>query len=70
MGTFVGISFYMNIVNLPARRMYWLLKTRVAVVADFMPLNRFEQILSLLHANDNELMKKRGKQGYDRLNNR
>ena len=56
MRIFVGVS-------LPVRRMYWSPKTRVAAVADLMLLNRFEQILSLLHANDNELMKKKGEQG-------
>ena len=64
---FIGICFYMSVVSLPARCMYWLPKTREAAVADLMLLNRFEQILSLLHANDNELMKKKGEQGYDRL---
>lgn len=49
----------MSIVSLPARRMYWSTKTRVPAVADQMTLNRFEEILSLLHVNDNELMKKR-----------
>ena len=67
MRIFIGIYFYMSVVSLPARRMYWSPKTRVAAVADLMLLNRFEQILSLLHANDNELMKKKGEQGYDRL---
>ena len=36
-------------------------------VADLMTLNRFEEILSLLHVNDNELMKKKGEHGYDSL---
>ena len=67
MRIFIAICFYMSVVSLPARRMYWSPKTRVATVADLMPLNRFEQILSLLHANDNELMKKKDEQGYDRL---
>ena len=32
-----------------------------------MTINRFEEILSVLHANDNELLKKQGEPGYDRL---
>ena len=67
MRIFIGICFYMSIVSLPARRMYWSPKTRVPAVADLMTLNRFEEILSLLHVNDNELMKKKGEHGYDSL---
>ena len=44
MRIFIGICFYMSVVSLPARRMYWSPKTRVAAVADLMLLNRFEQI--------------------------
>ena len=33
--------FYMSIISLPARHMYWSPKTRVAAVANVMPLNRF-----------------------------
>ena len=54
-------------MSIVSRRMYWSPKTRVPAVADLMTLNRFEEILSLLNANDNELMKNKGKQGYDRL---
>ena len=36
-------------------------------VADVMPVNRFEEILSILHASDNGLMKNRNEPGYDRL---
>ena len=32
-----------------------------------MPVNRFEEILSLLHLNDNELECKWDEPGYDRL---
>ena len=37
------------------------------MVADSMTINRFEEILSILHTNDNELEKKKGEPGYDRL---
>ena len=47
--------------------MYWSRSTRQGSVADVMMLNRFEEILSVLHANDNELLKKQGEPGYDRL---
>ena len=63
----VGICFYMSIVILPNRRMYWSAKTRQPIVADAITVNRFEEILSVLHANDNELIKQKGEPGYDRL---
>ena len=64
---FLGICLYMTIVQLPFRRMYWSPATRQAIVADAMTCNRFEQILSVVHLNDNELMAPRGEVGYDRL---
>ena len=63
----IGILFYMSVVHLPTRRMYWSQLTRQDSVADVMTINRFEEILSVLHANDNELLKKQGEPGYDRL---
>ena len=63
----VGICFYMSIVSLPTRRMCCAKKTRQSAVADAMTINRFEDILSVLHASDNELMKKKGEPGYDKL---
>ena len=41
--------------------------TRQDSVADVMTINRLEEILPVLHANGNELMKKQGEPGYDRL---
>ncbi|XP_063586881.1 piggyBac transposable element-derived protein 3-like [Penaeus indicus] len=63
----LGIVIYMSVVHLPGRRDYWSAATRQEFVADAMPLNRFEEILSLLHATDNALIKKKGEPGYDRL---
>lgn len=63
----LGIVIYMSVVHLPGRRDYWSSATRQAFVADIMPVNRFEEILSLLHAADNALMKEKGEPGYDRL---
>ena len=67
MRTLVGICFYMTIVVLPNRRMYWSAETRQPTVANAMTVNRFEEILSVFHVNDNGLMKGRGERGYDRL---
>ena len=52
MRIFIGICFYMSIISLPTRCMYWSPKTRVSAIADLMSLNWFEEMLSLLHAND------------------
>ena len=46
---------HMSVVHLSTRRMYWSPRTRQDSVADVMTINRFEEILSVLHANDNEL---------------
>lgn len=67
MRVFIGIILYMTIVELPFRRMYWSPGTRQALIADAMTCNRFEEILSVLHVNDNELSKERGQPGFDRL---
>ena len=57
----------MTIVDLPFRRFYWAPGTRQDLVANAMTCNRFEQIMSLLHVNDNALMKQMGQPGFDRL---
>lgn len=67
MRSFIGACLYMSIVNLPGRRMYWSPKTKQATVADAMTCNRFEEILSILHANDNETAKPKSQKGYDKL---
>ena len=64
---FTGICLYMSIVDMPFRRMYWAPQSRQNVVANNMTCNRFEEILSLLHLNDNELIKPKGHPNYDPL---
>ena len=64
---FIGIILFMSVVHLPRRRDYWSDAIRQKFVADVMPVNRFEEILSQLHLNDNELECKRDELGYDRL---
>lgn len=61
-----GIILYMGIVKLPNRRMYWQSKTRIDLIADAMPFNRFGQILHVLHYNDNNLIPNANNQDYNK----
>ncbi|XP_066933930.1 uncharacterized protein [Clytia hemisphaerica] len=63
----IGIILYMGIPKLPNRRMYWSPFTRVPIIADAMTRNRFEEILAILHFNDNEEMPDRSSPDYDRM---
>lgn len=56
----------MGIVSLPARGMDTKDKSSSCCKSE-LTSNRFEEILSLLHSDDNELMNNRGEPGYDRL---
>ena len=60
----MGIILYSPLVEgpVPTRA-----ETRQPAVANAMTVNRFEEILSVFHVNDNGLMKGRGERGYDRL---
>uniref|UniRef100_A0AAR2KQS2 PiggyBac transposable element-derived protein domain-containing protein n=1 Tax=Pygocentrus nattereri TaxID=42514 RepID=A0AAR2KQS2_PYGNA len=53
--TFLGINMVMSYVRYPRSRMYWSSETglRLELIADAMPVNRFEQILSYMHFVDN-----------------
>ena len=57
----------MGIHKLPNCRMYWGRKTCVPFIADTMSRNRFEEVLSILHFNDNEQLQKHDAPNYDRL---
>ena len=61
-----GIILYMGIVKLPNRRMYWQSQTRIDLIADAMPVNRFAQILHVLHYNDNNLIPNANSQDYNK----
>ena len=50
---FFGIVLYMGIHKLPNRRMYWGNFTSVPGTSTTMTRNRFDEILSILHFNDN-----------------
>ena len=62
----IGIVLYMGIIKLPQRRMYWSPKTRVDLIASAMSINRFEEIVSVLHFNDNNKLPKRDSPLYNR----
>lgn len=53
MTQFIGILIFMGIVQMPDMRMYWAEGTRLPTVADIFSRNRFFEILSNLHFNDN-----------------
>ena len=52
---FFGIMLYMGVHKLPNRRMYWGTSTNVPVISETMTRNRFDEILSIPHFNDNNL---------------
>ena len=56
----------MGIAQMPNRRMYWQIKTRVDLVADAMALNRFNDILSIMHYNDNNSIPDRNSPLFNR----
>jgi hypothetical protein len=50
-----GIVLYMGVHKLPNRQMYWSNKTLVPLIVNNMTHNRFEEILSTLHFNNNAM---------------
>ena len=63
----IGIILYMGIHKLPNRRLYWGNKTYVPFIADAMTRNRFQEILSILHFNDNNSMVAQNLPNYNRM---
>ena len=51
----IGIILLMGIYKLPNRRMYWAPYSKVSIIADTIPRNRFKEILRHLHYSDNSL---------------
>ena len=49
----IGIILLMGIYKLPNRRMYWAPYSKVSIIADTIPRNRFKEILRHLHYSDN-----------------
>ena len=53
----IGIVLQMGIVKLPNRRMYWTPNYRNDLLVESMTQNRFDEIMMVLHFNDNNSMK-------------
>ena len=62
----LGIVLYMGIVKLPNHRMYLQDQTRIDLIADAMSVNRFGEIVSVLHFNDNNLIPNGNNNGYNK----
>ncbi|KAL3228233.1 hypothetical protein MRX96_048684 [Rhipicephalus microplus] len=67
MRKFLGMILYMSVVSMPFRRMYWYRLLRRSHIADCMPRNRFDEVISLFHACSNDTEKKKEEDGYDKL---
>ena len=63
----IGIILYMGICKLPNQRMYWGSWAAVPIISESMTRNRFEDIVSTLHFNDNEKVAAEGQNGHDKL---
>ena len=49
----IGIVLYMGIMKLLNRRMYWNTRCRIELISGAMLQNRFDEIMIVLHFNDN-----------------
>ncbi|XP_057685429.1 piggyBac transposable element-derived protein 3-like isoform X7 [Corythoichthys intestinalis] len=58
---FLGCVLFMSIFDLPRSRMYWSRITRLPLVADVMPRDRWEEIKRFIHFCDNMAPKKNDK---------
>ncbi|KAH9375305.1 hypothetical protein HPB48_009173 [Haemaphysalis longicornis] len=52
MRAFFGITMYVAVLKFPTIRMYWQQRTRIALVADAMNLNRFSNLRTAVHITD------------------
>ena len=58
--TVIGTMLLMGIVKLPNRKMYWGgVNTRNTLMTDNITRNRFDEIVSMLHFNNNSLIDQR-----------
>ena len=64
---FFGILLFSGIYSAATYRMYWETHSRISLIADVMPRNRFETILRYIHFNDNSKMRQKTDDFYDPL---
>ncbi|XP_051574810.1 piggyBac transposable element-derived protein 3-like [Myxocyprinus asiaticus] len=64
---FFGTVLHMSLFGLPATCMFWSQSSRIAHVADVMPLARWEAIHRFLHFSDNSCQPTRDMADYDEL---
>jgi len=64
---FFGILIFTGIYSAATYRMYWETHSRISLIADVMPRNRFETILRYIHFNDNSKMRQKTDDAYDPL---
>lgn len=64
---YLAILLYTTIMPAADMRNYWQKDIRWNVIADIMPVKRFEQIKQFLHFCDNSQQIKKGQDGYDPL---
>lgn len=62
----IGIVLHMGIVKLPNRRMYWAPDTRNELIAESMSRNRFDEIMTVLHYNDNNELPEKNSPLYNK----
>ena len=60
------IVLHMGIVKLPNRRMYWDPDTRNELIAESMSRNRFDEIMTVLHYNDNNELPEKNSPLYNK----
>lgn len=63
---FIGILFFMSVYRYPNVRSYWG-KYGFQTISETMSLNRFEEIRSFLHFNDDSIAIPSGRPGHDKL---
>ena len=64
---FFGIHILSGVVKVPRYDRYWANSTCLPVIADAMSENRFSEIRSYLHVNNNSNILSRDHQNYDKL---